>query len=467
VSDATQNNTGSYWQQDEVEIVLSPNGNNVAVNNQSVKYAIPFGCTGAVALAWSASGFTTDWTTDASISCSSAYSGGVYTVEFCANLQSADTTYGFNPAVNDPANIQMMISEGGAYKQAYAFGSTINSPLQWGKTQFSSATPPAPPADTTPPTYTSTAEANITQTTADLLVNTVADDRSANIRVEFYWGTSTGNYNLTTSPTPFNTVATGNSTSYRVTGLSCGTTYYWQVKLIDATSNTTTTTEDSFSTTTCTTYYISPSSNDTTGDSSVGNPWKTFSKVKTAMASSARDIILENGTYTQSTTGLPNIDCTNGWPNGTVSQPITIIAQHERKALLQSDGSVAAFRLANCSYWNVEGLHGESMDLSSTNGGKQYQVFQIDNSNHINLRRILAAHNNRYFNDATIGFSYSTNSLIEESEAYYFHRHGINFYHSQNVTIRRCYVNSRGYADLPGCTSTGGTSPYCSRIPNR
>src|SRR5581483_5006910 len=198
-----------------------------------------------------------------------------------------------------------------------------------------------------------------------------------------------------------------------------------------------------------------------------GNPWKTFSKVKTAMASSARDIILENGTYTPSTTGLPNIDCTNGWPNGTVSQPITIIAQHERKALLQSDGSVAAFRLANCSYWNVEGLHGESMDLSSTNGGKQYQVFQIDNSNHINLRRILAAHNNRYFNDATIGFSYSTNSLIEESEAYYFHRHGINFYHSQNVTIRRCYVNSRGYADLPGCTSTGGTSPYCSRIPNR
>src|SRR5579885_2163922 len=215
-------------------------------------------------------------------------------------------------------------------------------------------------------------------------------------------------------------------------------------------------------------YYISPKGANSNSGMSPSSPWKTFIYAIPRLKP-GKTLILLDGVYTKSTTGLPNINCALGGNavNGTATQPITIIALHERQALLQSDGSVAAFRMQNCSYWDVEGLRGESADLSSTNGGAQYSVFQIDNSNNINLRRLLAAHPNRYFNVHPYAISYSSNILIEESEAYYFHRHGMSLYRDHGIVARRNYVNSRSYADLPGCTSTGGTSPYCSRIPSR
>jgi hypothetical protein len=214
--------------------------------------------------------------------------------------------------------------------------------------------------------------------------------------------------------------------------------------------------------------YISPKGANSNSGMSPSSPWKTFTYAIPRLKP-GKTLILLDGVYTKSTTGLPNINCAPGGNavNGTATQPITIIALHERQALLQSDGSVAAFRMNYCSYWDVEGLRGESADLSSTNGGAQYSVFQIDNSNNINLRRLLAAHPNRYFNVHPYGIAYSSNILIEESEAYYFHRHGMSLYHDHQIVARRNYVNSRSYPDLPGCTSTGGSSPYCSRIPSR
>ncbi|HEX3034680.1 MAG TPA: hypothetical protein VHT73_06025, partial [Thermodesulfobacteriota bacterium] len=56
----------------------------------------------------------------------------------------------------------------------------------------------------------------------------------------------------------------------------------------------------------------------------------------------------------------------------------------------------------------------------------------------------------RYINSAVIKIGASTNTLIEESEVYYCHRHGINIIRGNNVTARRNYVNCRRHADITG-----------------
>jgi hypothetical protein len=173
-----------------------------------------------------------------------------------------------------------------------------------------------------------------------------------------------------------------------------------------------------------------------------------------------------NGTYENKTTGLPDIDCSNSAMahNGTSSLPITIMAQDERQALLKSDGTTAAFDMTRCSYWNIIGLSGSSTDLSPNKGGDSKSIFQIGYSTDLVLKRLLSAYTNRYFNNHTYEIAYSSRILVEESEAYYFHRHGFSFYQSKNITVRRSYANARDYADLPdgheSLNLTGGDDAY-------
>src|SRR5262249_37041278 len=76
---------------------------------------------------------------------------------------------------------------------------------------------------------------------------------------------------------------------------------------------------------------------------------------------------------------------------------------------------------------------------------------------HVTLRRLLGSHNNRRQNTHVFAVEDSTNVLLEECEAYFFHRHGFSIWRSRSVTIRRCYANSMRYGDR-GC---------CSAIDNR
>jgi len=207
-----------------------------------------------------------------------------------------------------------------------------------------------------------------------------------------------------------------------------------------------------------TTYYISPSGDNGNDGLSSSYPWKTFSHAIPEL-DPGDTLIVMDGTYSVAAgTGLPSISCGSNANNGTEGQPITIQAENERAALLESTGDDnTAFRMSGCSYWNVIGLRGKSADLPTASGGKQHSVFEITGSNHIKLQRLLATHNNRYFNCATIAVSNSSYSLVEECEAYYFHRHGISIYRSDHITVRRSYVNSRGYSDIPGgCPSHSG-----------
>lgn len=197
-------------------------------------------------------------------------------------------------------------------------------------------------------------------------------------------------------------------------------------------------------------YYISPNGSNANSGKELSKPWKTFEFAIPSLHPGDTLIMLD-GIYQKDITGLPYINCddTKYANQGTKTAPITIRAQNERQAFLKSDGSASALLMKNCSHWNVTGLRGASADLPEADGGKLKSVFTITRSNHVTLKRLLSTHSNRYFNAHTYEISNSSNILIEESEAYYFHRHGFDVYQSHHVTIRRSYVNSRGYKDLP------------------
>lgn len=232
--------------------------------------------------------------------------------------------------------------------------------------------------------------------------------------------------------------------------------------------------------------YISPSGNNASPtDNDCSNPsfpCKTFAyAIPKLQPGDALNLV--DGTYSAAAgTGVLNIDCgtTGNAAKGTAANPIAIQAVNERQALLQSDGSVAAFKINNCSYWDIKGLRMVTADLDMNHGGAQYNTVQVDNSDHLTFTRLLISKNNRYFNVDPFSVATSSYVTIEESELYNFARHGINLFSGTNLTSRRNYINSRGSVDLKcdgnatGCTAAGhcndsyatgtgsGTGPCCS-----
>jgi hypothetical protein len=169
-------------------------------------------------------------------------------------------------------------------------------------------------------------------------------------------------------------------------------------------------------------------------------------------------LILKDGIYSSIA-----INCSSGVRKGTALAPITIRAENERKAFIKSDGSRDALRMSYCSYWNIEGLRVESQDNPNSTYGA---VLIVEQSDHVNLRRIIGAHNNRYGNTHIISLNNVSYALIEECEAYYYHRHAFSAGSSSHIIFRRNFGNSRGYADL----RTGdpmypsGTAPKDGRV---
>ncbi|HWP93501.1 MAG TPA: right-handed parallel beta-helix repeat-containing protein [Thermodesulfobacteriota bacterium] len=191
-------------------------------------------------------------------------------------------------------------------------------------------------------------------------------------------------------------------------------------------------------------YYVSPNGKDGSSGTSASSAWKTF-KYAVPKLKPGDTLILLDGTYSEHL----SIDCTKNAFNGTKDKRISIIAQNERKAFLKGDGGDPPFSLRNCSYWIIEGIRAESKDNADTTAyGMKGHVFHIMNSSDITLGRLLGAFPNRYTNTHVFNIANSAKILIEESEAYYFHRHGFSISNSSYVTLRRNYANSRGYADL-------------------
>jgi hypothetical protein len=172
-------------------------------------------------------------------------------------------------------------------------------------------------------------------------------------------------------------------------------------------------------------------------------------------------VVLLDGTYTMATTGLPTINCaaTGGNAvNGTSAMPITIRAQNERRAFLSSDGSHAGLDMYNCAWWRVEGLRAENADNASAKQTNGFP-FRFSNVSNLTARRLLGARNNRAQNTNVFNVEDSSNVLLEECEASFFHRHGFSIWRSRFVTLRRCYANSMLYG-LKGCCSAIDNHDY-------
>jgi hypothetical protein len=221
------------------------------------------------------------------------------------------------------------------------------------------------------------------------------------------------------------------------------------------TASTYTYSQSTYTSTTCTSncFYISPTGSDANAGTSAAAPWKTFvfaiPKLKPGYT-----LLLENGTYTGTNSGYPSINCSSGASNGTAAAPITVQAQNERQAWLQSQGGGPTLYMNNCSYWNIVGLHNTDGDFA---GESEDGTVVIYNSSHILYRRNIVDHSNRCHNDHLVFFHATTNSIAEENEMYFFHRGAIQWWSgSNNNESLRNYANSRTY-DSTAFTCSSGT----------
>lgn len=202
------------------------------------------------------------------------------------------------------------------------------------------------------------------------------------------------------------------------------------------------------------TRYIDDAGSNSNDGTTTSTPWLTWSHAFTNTACGDTLIVMD-GTYTSTNGALLFTKVC------TVSTVYTIQAQNERQASIESDGSWIPFYINNSAYVTVEGLRIRSNDRAPSAGGANLGVANAYNSNHITFRHLVASHPNRYRNAGHVYQLYNTHdSLVEENEAHYFHRHAYfaGGGSSRNV-FRRNYCNPRGYADLSGAEVENPTPP--------
>ncbi len=119
------------------------------------------------------------------------------------------------------------------------------------------------------------------------------------------------------------------------------------------------------------TYYISPNGNDTGGDGSSGNPWKTSTKAFT-VARGGDTVIWKDGTYTYAGGNISNPS------SGSAGSYLVLKAETDGGAILK--GYSQAITLDQRSYIQIEGL-------TIKDGSGSHAVYVTD-SNHIKFFRI-------------------------------------------------------------------------------
>lgn len=197
-----------------------------------------------------------------------------------------------------------------------------------------------------------------------------------------------------------------------------------------------------------TTYYMSPTGDDGNNGLTSGAPKKTFAH--TLQLLSGDDVvILLDGTWDGSGgTDLPNI-AGAGYNSGTDGHPITIRAANERKAILNGKGTTQTFTITSKDYWTIEGLYIRADDDEAAAAN-----FYATSADHITVKRCVFAYANRHLNGALARFELCEYPVMEECEGYYFHRVGFVVDGCSHSRIRRCYLNSKAYADIPGHVSS-------------
>ncbi len=191
------------------------------------------------------------------------------------------------------------------------------------------------------------------------------------------------------------------------------------------------------------TYFISPTGKDSNTGLAQTSPWGTF-KFAISHLLPGDTLILLDGTYDNSNTGFPVFKGING----TAAKPITVKALNERQAHIHNDGTTVSVTGTDSSYLVFEGIQASGVDnfasLKPGTGGS----FDFRKSHHLIFRRLLLHHNNRYNNSHLLTLIQVTDSLVEESEFYYFHRHAVMTKPGSRNVFRRLYCHSRGYGNI-------------------
>ena len=208
-------------------------------------------------------------------------------------------------------------------------------------------------------------------------------------------------------------------------------------------------------------YYLSPSNGSPFGNDSnactIGAPCLTFARVfaleqSNGVGASGTQIFLLNGTYGVATgTGFLNANCAIGGGNLTSgtggSAQVTIQALNERQAWIKGDGSTPPLQVQNCSYITIRGL--QVSDSNNASLSESY-TFGVVNSSHITIVRNIVHHTNQLVNEHALGLQGTCNSLVQENEVYYYHRHAFIDYQNNCTATngnewQRNYSNARGW----------------------
>jgi hypothetical protein len=204
-------------------------------------------------------------------------------------------------------------------------------------------------------------------------------------------------------------------------------------------------------------YFVSPTGSD-------GNPgtralpWGTLPFALGQLHPGDTLNLLDGDYDGHSAVGSLRIDCSANAMNGTATAPITVRADHPRRAHVYN--TTSPLHVQYCSYWTFDGFWLDALDDSTDIYGAIAMLYYND---HLSVRGLLLQHVNRYNNNSVLELGYSTNTLVEESEAYDYFRTGFVMYRSTGTTFRKLYANGRGSLDIAGgATSTcpGGDNGF-------
>lgn len=200
-------------------------------------------------------------------------------------------------------------------------------------------------------------------------------------------------------------------------------------------------------------YYLAPSGSDANTGVVSSAPWRTWSYAF-GHSTCGDTVIVMDGVYPITTYGVPTLSKTC-----TASTRYVIQAQNERQAQISSDGSNYALLITGSAYVTIDGLYFRSSDNNCC-AGYNFDNVSVQNSTFVTITNSVVSHNNRYQNTAMIRLQNTDDSLVEDTELYYYHRHGMQIGgNSDRNVARRVYCNSRGYADISGGFVSGTFGP--------
>lgn len=189
-------------------------------------------------------------------------------------------------------------------------------------------------------------------------------------------------------------------------------------------------------------FYVSPEGDDA-NPGTLARPWKTL-KYATERLKAGETLLLADGEYRLNTTGLLSVDCDGAPRRGRLGAPITVRAEHERGALLVSDGATVPLELWNCAEWVIEGLVlVNDHDPDVPEGGDVGTVAMLHGGRDLTLRRLLLMRPNRERHSHVLRVLEAERVLVEECETYDFYHNAFEAVRTRDVVFRRNYFHSR------------------------